>query len=142
MVDLWSTGIILFALVCGYLPFDDPNTTKLYQKIIQGKFSLPDFLSKDCKAIIKGILNTDPNKRFKIKDIRNHIWFINHNQYQNQQVINNQIDKDIINFMYANKLDPNYQCEKNLLNNSHNQITTTYFLLKKKSHNIPKNKVF
>jgi 5'-AMP-activated protein kinase catalytic alpha subunit len=33
-VDIWSCGIILFAMVCGYLPFEDANTNKLYKKIM------------------------------------------------------------------------------------------------------------
>ena len=32
--DIWSTGIILYAMTCGYLPFEDPNTSKLYKNII------------------------------------------------------------------------------------------------------------
>ena len=32
--DLWSCGVILFAMLCGYLPFEDPNTSNLYRKII------------------------------------------------------------------------------------------------------------
>jgi len=35
-VDIWSLGIIMFALLCGYLPFDDPDTQKLYRKIKAG----------------------------------------------------------------------------------------------------------
>lgn len=35
-VDIWSSGIILFAMVCGYLPFEDPNTSNLYSKILSG----------------------------------------------------------------------------------------------------------
>ena len=31
--DIWSCGIILYAMCCGYLPFDDPNTAELYRKI-------------------------------------------------------------------------------------------------------------
>jgi 5'-AMP-activated protein kinase catalytic alpha subunit len=37
-VDIWSSGIILYAMLCGYLPFEDPNTSKLYKKIIAGDF--------------------------------------------------------------------------------------------------------
>jgi len=40
-VDTWSCGIILFALICGYLPFEDPDTTELYKKILTGKYKIP-----------------------------------------------------------------------------------------------------
>ena len=48
-VDIWSCGIILYAMLCGYLPFEDPNTNKLYKKIIAGDFDLPKILSSDAK---------------------------------------------------------------------------------------------
>ena len=47
MVDLWSCGVILFALLAGYLPFEDPNTSNLYKKILSADFEMPTFLSAE-----------------------------------------------------------------------------------------------
>ena len=68
-------GIILFALICGYLPFDHKNNTILYKKIIAGDFKIPKFISANARDILKGILNVNPEKRYKLEDIRNHKWF-------------------------------------------------------------------
>jgi 5'-AMP-activated protein kinase catalytic alpha subunit len=43
-VDIWSCGVIMYALLCGYLPFEDPNTNKLYKKILSGVFDIPKFI--------------------------------------------------------------------------------------------------
>ena len=74
-VDIWSCGVILFALICGYLPFEDPNTANLYKKILSGDFSIPKHVSQDARDLLRKVLNTDPTKRFTSKDIRSHPWF-------------------------------------------------------------------
>ena len=60
-VDIWSCGVILFAMLCGYLPFEDPNTSQLYKKILNGDYKIPKFVSNEGKDLIKNILNTYPN---------------------------------------------------------------------------------
>lgn len=74
-VDIWSCGIILYAMVCGYLPFEDPDTSKLYQKILSGEFEVPEFMSPLVEDLLHKILNTDPKKRYTIEQIREHEWF-------------------------------------------------------------------
>ena len=44
-VDIWSVGVVLFAMICGYLPFEGEKNSELYKKIIEGKFSIPSFIS-------------------------------------------------------------------------------------------------
>ncbi len=68
-VDVWSCGVIMFALICGYLPFEDSNTSVLYKKIMAGEFNIPKFVSPEARDMLKCILNTDPNKRYKIKEV-------------------------------------------------------------------------
>ena len=65
-VDLWSCGVILFALLAGYLPFEDPNTSNLYKKILSADFQVPNFISPEATDMISRILTTDPEKRITI----------------------------------------------------------------------------
>lgn len=74
-VDIWSSGVILFAMICGFLPFEDPNTSALYKKILSADYKIPKFVSKEATDLLKNILNTDSDKRFTIAQIRAHPWY-------------------------------------------------------------------
>jgi len=47
-------------MICGYLPFEDPDTNKLYNKILKCEYSIPDDVSSNARDLITKILNTDP----------------------------------------------------------------------------------
>lgn len=86
-VDIWSCGVILFAMICGFLPFEDPNTSQLYKKILGAEYKIPSFVSKNGADILRGILETDENKRLTIEQIRNHPWYKQHEEIQYKGII-------------------------------------------------------
>ena len=75
-VDVWSCGVILYALLCGSLPFDDENIPNLFKKIKGGIFTLPGHMSDDIKDLISRMLVVDPLQRITIPEIRRHRWFM------------------------------------------------------------------
>ena len=137
-VDIWSSGIILYAMLCGYLPFEDKNNQNLYKKIIKGEFNTPKYLSSDAVDFLHKILNVEPRNRFTIELIKTHQWFNMINPKINMSeglLIDKYIipfDEEIIKEM-VEKYFYNEQIIKiNLIINKHNHITTTYYLMLQK----------
>jgi 5'-AMP-activated protein kinase catalytic alpha subunit len=64
--DLWSCGVVLYAMLCGYLPYEDQKTSSLYKKILNAEYHLPKFLSEEAKDFISKIFITDPEKRISM----------------------------------------------------------------------------
>ncbi|KAM0935332.1 putative protein kinase CAMK-AMPK family [Dioscorea sansibarensis] len=133
-VDVWSCGVILYALLCGTLPFDDENIPNLFKKIKGGIYTLPSHLSAGARDLIPRMLIVDPMKRMTIPEIRQHPWFQAHlPRYlavpppdTMQQA--KKIDEDILQEVVKMGFDKNHIIES-LRSRTQDEATVTYYLL-------------
>lgn len=73
--DVWSCGVVLFVMLAGFLPFDDPNMNALFNKIERGEYRMARHFSDQAKDLIAKMMTVDPAKRITIQGIVDHPWF-------------------------------------------------------------------
>mmetsp|Transcript_5785 Transcript_5785/g.14063 ORF Transcript_5785/g.14063 Transcript_5785/m.14063 type:complete len:742 (-) Transcript_5785:127-2352(-) len=130
--DVWSCGVILFALVCGYLPFEDPNQSELYRQILSATYELPDFVSPAFQDLVGQVLSKDPKRRLTLQEVRDHPWCQQSPEAAlgapEGDTCQMTLEEDVLQQLIRLGLPLDY-AEKCLRMRKHNHATTTYHLL-------------
>ncbi|XP_056272446.1 serine/threonine-protein kinase BRSK2 isoform X10 [Pseudoliparis swirei] len=148
--DVWSCGVILFALLVGALPFDDDNLRNLLEKVKLGVFHMPHFIPPDCQNLLRGMIEVDAIKRLTLEQIQKHTWYLaGKNEPEPEQPVlrkvtirslpsADDVDPDVLDSMHSlgcfrdkNKL------LKDLLSDHDNQEKMIYFLLLDRKERYP-----
>ena len=155
LIDIWSSGVILFTILTGQLPFNEKQANKLYQKIRECKYSIPKTVPDAAKDLITRMLQKNPLNRITISEIKQHKWF--NNKLSLFQVIDNQrfiygnrnkFDKEIVKKMTeSEKINPEKMSEEEMLElfkkrdeRSHDLRVVYDFLQTQKTENLFKEK--
>ncbi|OMJ67989.1 hypothetical protein SteCoe_34693 [Stentor coeruleus] len=79
--DLWSAGVLMYILLCGYPPFGGNTDQEILKKVSIGRFSFPspewDEVSFEAKDLIEKLLNTDLTRRYDARQALAHSWIAN-----------------------------------------------------------------
>ena len=76
LTDVWSAGVLLFSMVCGYLPFSEEDDYENIRNILKGNYEIPeDELSPELVDLIKHLLDINPNTRYNLEQIKQHPWY-------------------------------------------------------------------
>jgi len=113
--DIWSAGIVLYALFCGRLPFDSANHGELNHRILNCEPEFPSHINAEVRYIIRRMLNKDPSTRITSVELKDSAFFsrieaehINHikSRFCDTNNITYRTDPHIINLISSYGLDP------------------------------------
>lgn len=72
--DVWATGILLYALLCGHFPFKGASDKDLYKKISKGQYSPPDHMSREARNFLARMLVVEPERRATVPQLLEDPW--------------------------------------------------------------------
>ena len=121
--DIWSCGVILYVLLCGYPPFNGDTDIEIMANVKSGKFQFPpeewDSISEDAKDLIKKMLTYEPSKRISAMQVLAHPWF---SHYEDDTMENKLVAKSALENM--KKFKRNKKFEMATISFIINQLTT------------------
>ena len=126
-IDIWATGIILFAMLCGFLPFDHKDNDKLFMKILECKIQYPKGLSSEAKDLIRKILVPDPMKRITIGEIKKHPFYLKGKEIFESNFTVYQVSQDEFSDSEDSSSFNYYTIENNLFFHEYNHKSEVQF---------------
>ncbi|KAL7636620.1 UNVERIFIED_CONTAM: hypothetical protein RMT77_013397 [Armadillidium vulgare] len=130
--DIWSMGVLLYALLCGFLPFDDENLSTLYRKIQSGKYEKPEWLSEGSRNLLASMLQVEPKRRITVRYLLSHPWLIgDHPHPIDPTSIYKKVgvDEDVITEIAVHQGKSRVAVRQSVCEWSYDYLTATYFLL-------------
>ncbi|KAG7471363.1 hypothetical protein MATL_G00123730, partial [Megalops atlanticus] len=138
-LDIWSMGVVLYVLVCGALPFDGPTLPVLRQRVLEGRFRIPYFMTEDCEHLIRRMLVLDPSKRLSLAQIKEHRWMALDMPVQRPALYQQatppeggagvgEYSEQVLRLMHSLGIDQHKTLES-LQNKSYNHFAAIYYLL-------------
>lgn len=133
--DIWSCGIILFAMLCGALPFSESKEDVICRKIMTHDYVIPGYVSREAQDLLNHIMKINPKERYDIKMIKKHQWFnMITPKFKPGLMIEIEklpIDEVILNMVEQYGFDKE-KCRYNLDHNVFDSITCVYYLCLRK----------
>ncbi|XP_067905712.1 SNF related kinase b [Heterodontus francisci] len=137
-VDIWSLGVILYMLVCGYPPFHEVNDSETLTMIMDCRYTVPQHISVDCRNLISRMLQRDPKKRASLEEIEGHPWLQGVDPSPAKKLslpltsyksLSEEEHEIIIQAMECGNIAHRELIQEALEADKYNHITASYFLL-------------
>ena len=103
--DIWCCGIILYAMLCGYLPFDGDDNQEIFQSIVECEPEFPNFLEDDSINLLIWLLNPEPKDRITMEEIKLHPFYLKGKNFYAIQYEENEDNDDDSNFNEINNIN-------------------------------------